>query len=204
MTQNPSWMKAHGPPWRRGAMRVAYDNPWIQVTEHEAVAPTGRDALYGVVGFKNLALAILPVHEDGSVTLVGQHRFPLADYSWEIPEGGGPVGQDPLGNAQRELREEAGLEAAWWEQILAMQLSNSVTDEQAIGYLATELSPAAGMAHADDTELLAIVRVPFRDALAAAVRGEMRDALTVAMLLRGYHMAQEGALPRALARAMLD
>jgi 8-oxo-dGTP pyrophosphatase MutT (NUDIX family) len=201
MSQKPGWLKAHGGPWVRGETRVVYENPWIRVTEHQATAPTGSPALYGLVGFKNLALAILPIHDDGSITLVGQARFPAQDYSWELPEGGGPLGVDPLESARRELREEAGLEAADWRPILEAQLSNSVTDERAIGYLATGLTPVD--AEPDETELIALARVPFREALDAALAGHMKDMLTVAMLLRGYHMAREGALPGALARAML-
>lgn len=201
MSQKPDWLKAHGGPWIRGETRVVYENPWIRVTEHQATAPTGSPALYGLVGFKNLALAILPIHDDGSITLVGQARFPAQDYSWELPEGGGPLGVDALESARRELREEAGLEAADWRPILEAQLSNSVTDERAIGYLATGLTPVD--AEPDETELIALARVPFREALDAALAGHMKDMLTVAMLLRGYHMAREGALPGALARAML-
>lgn len=203
MRQKPAWIDATGAPWRRGTERVVYDNPWIRVTEHRATAPTGQPAIYGVVGFKNLAIAILPLHEDGTVTLVGQHRFPLADYSWEIPEGGGALAEDPLENARRELREETGLEARDWREIMRLQLSNSVTDERAVGYLATGLRPTEATIEADATELLAVARVPFREALDVALAGGMPDALTVAMLLRGYHMAREGALPRDLARAML-
>jgi 8-oxo-dGTP pyrophosphatase MutT (NUDIX family) len=156
-----------------------------------------------VVAFKNFAIAVLPLHEDGTVTLVGQHRLPLADYSWEIPEGGGPIGHDPLESARRELAEETGLEAGDWREVLRLQLSNSVTDERAFGYVALDLRPAA-KAHAKDaTEELAIARVPFREALEAAMAGHMPDALTVAMLLRAYHMAHEGALPDALTRAVL-
>ena len=152
--------------------------------------------------FKNLALAILPVFDDGTIMLVGQARFPAQDYSWELPEGGGPLGVDPLESARRELREETGLEAAQWLPILEAQLSNSVTDERAIGYLATGLTEVE--ADPDETELLALARVPFREALDAAMAGHMKDMLTVAMLLRGYHMAREGSLPGALARAMLS
>ena len=203
MSQKPAWLRAHGKPWSRGEARTVYENPWIKVTEQAAVAPTGAPAVYGVVGFKNLALAILPIHADGSVILVGQHRFPLADYSWEIPEGGGPQGEEPLDGAKRELAEEAGLAAGKWREILRMQLSNSVTDELAIGYLATDLTPVQAVHHVDDTEDIARARVPFREALEAATRGDILDALTVAMLLRAYHMAREGHLPDALARAML-
>ena len=203
MPENPAWLRPHGRPWERRGERLVYDNPWISLSEADAVAPTGEPALYGVIHFKNYALAILPLHEDGTVTLVGQHRLPFGDYSWEIPEGGGPRDLTPLEGAKRELAEEAGLEAADWREILRLQLSNSVTDELAFGYLATGLSPVRQAVDADPTEQLALARVPFREALAAATDGKMPDALTVAMLLRAYHMAHEGALPDALARAVL-
>lgn len=203
MSQKPLWLKAHGKPWSQGEARTVYENPWIKVTEQTAVAPTGAPATYGVVGFKNLALAILPIYADGSVVLVGQHRLPFGDYSWEIPEGGGPKGEAPLDGAKRELAEEAGLAAGEWREILRLQLSNSVTDELAIGYLATGLTPVQGVHHVDDTEDIARTRVPFGEALEAATSGHILDALTVAMLLRAYHMAREGHLPDALARAML-
>lgn len=148
-------------------------------------------------------MAILPLFDDGTTILVGQHRFPAGDYSWEIPEGGGPLDRDPLESAQRELAEETGLQAAEWREILQAQLSNSVSDERAIGYLATGLSVAGGSHRADDTEDLERVRVPFREALNAAVAGDLKDLLTVAMLLKAYHMAREGHLAPALARAIL-
>ncbi|MES2723427.1 MAG: NUDIX hydrolase [Pseudomonadota bacterium] len=203
MSQKPDWLVAHGKPWRKGPPRPIYDNPWISLTEYDAVAPTGADALYGVVSFKNFAMAILPIHTDGTITLVGQNRLPCNDYSWEIPEGGGPLADDPLESAKRELLEETGLAAAHWQEILRMQLSNSVTDEHAFGYLATGLSQVHAEPEGDGTEDILRARVPFREALDAAVGGYMRDALTVAMLLRGYHMAREGALPRELSAAML-
>jgi 8-oxo-dGDP phosphatase len=203
MSDKPAWLRPHGSPWKRGPERLVFDNPWIKVTEHDATAPTGKPAHYGVVGFKNLAIAVLPIHADGTVTLVGQNRFALADYSWEIPEGGSPLSEDPLEGARRELAEETGLVAADWREVLRLQLSNSVTDERAIGYVATGLSASPGGHHPDDTEELALERVPFAEALDAALAGHLQDVLTVAMLLRAYHMAREGALPGALARLML-
>lgn len=203
MSQKPGWLKPHGLPWKRGAERLVYENPWIRVSHHEPTAPTGRPAQYGLVSFKNLAIAVLPLHDDGTVTLVGQHRFPFADYSWELPEGGSPHGEDPLDGARRELAEETGLQAADWRKILQVQLSNSVTDERAVGYLALGLTESDGGHQSDDTEEIVLARVPFREALDAALAGQMEDVLTVAMLLRVYHMAREGVLPDALTRVML-
>lgn len=203
MSQKPAWLQAHGRPWTRGEARLVYDNPWIQVTHHDCVAPTGRAAQYGVVGFKNIAIAVLPLHDDGTVTLVGQNRFALADYSWEIPEGGSPLDEDPLDGAKRELAEETGMTAADWRLVLKAQLSNSVTDERAMGYVALGLSEGAEGHEPDDTEEIVRIRVPFREALDAALAGHLQDALTVAMLLRAYHMAREGDLPGELAGAML-
>lgn len=199
----PRWLRSHGTPWVRGTPTPVFENPWIRVTQFAATAPTGAAADYGLVGFKNLAIAILPIFEDGTTVLVGQHRFPAGDYSWEIPEGGGPLDCDPLESARRELAEETGLKAAQWVEILQAQLSNSVTDERAIGYLATGLTPAEDGHHADDTEALAQARVPFREALEAAADGHLKDALTVAMLLKAFYMAHRGLLAPALSRAML-
>ena len=203
MGGKPAWLRSHGTPWVRGPATPVFDNPWIAVTQYAATAPTGNPATYGLVSFKNYAVAILPLFDDGTTLLVGQHRFPLGDYSWEIPEGGGPLDVDPLESARRELAEETGLQAAEWREILQVQLSNSVSDERAFGYLATGLSIADGGHHADDTEALEKVRVPFREALDAALAGDLKDVLTVAMLLKASHMAREGHLAPALARAIL-
>jgi 8-oxo-dGTP pyrophosphatase MutT (NUDIX family) len=202
MSDKPAWLTPHGEPWKAGVERVAFESGWITVTEQTAIAPTGKPSPYGLVRFKNLAVAVLPIHDDGTIVLVGQHRFPLGDYTWELPEGGAPLAEDPLDGAKRELAEETGLAAAEWREVMRVQLSNSVTDERMIGYLALGLSEA-GAREADETEAITLARVPFREALDAAMAGYLPDMLTVAMLLRGYHMAKEGSLPGALARAML-
>lgn len=196
-----AWLRPHGKPWGVSSSKVVYDNPWITLTEYQAIAPTGRPALYGKVGFKNQAIGIVPLHDDGTVTLVGQNRFSLANYSWELPEGGAPLSEDPLDGAKRELAEEVGLEAADWRLILRMELSNSVTDEIAYGFLAMGLTPTDTAP--DETEDLAVTRVPFREALEAATTGHMPDAITVALLLRTHHMAVKGELPAALAALIL-
>ncbi|PXA83527.1 DNA mismatch repair protein MutT [Caulobacter sp. D4A] len=202
MSDDPIWLKPHGKPWGVTSAKVVYGNPWIEVTEYQTVAPTGRPALYGKVSFKNQAIGIVPLHADGTVTLVGQARFPRGNYSWEIPEGGAPMHENPLDGAKRELAEEVGLVAADWRLILELELSNSISDEFAHGFLAMDLSPTETAP--DDTEDLAVARVPFQEALHAAVTGKMPDSLTVALLLRVHHMASVGELPAELAARVLQ
>ncbi len=196
------WLKPHGEGWRVvGEPAPLHDNPWFALDHYRAIAPTGRPAHYYLQTYKNLSVGMLPLHEDGTVTLVGQWRFPFSAYSWEIPEGGAPHHEPPLEGAMRELREEAGLEAAHWRQILTLQLSNSTSDELCLGYLATGMTPAA--VEPDETEALTIARVPFGELLKAVVTGRVQDAITVAMVLRVHHMAVEGELEDGLARAVL-
>ena len=188
-------------PWQDRGHRVVHDTAWMKITEHEAVAPTGREARYGVLRFKNVATGVLPVHADGTVTLVGQSRFARGNYSWEMPEGGAPFGEDPLVGAMRELAEEAGLKAGSWTLAVRVELSNSITDEVGLTWIAWDLTPVPP--DPDPTEVITVVRVPFRQLLAEIERGSVLDALTVATAYRAYHMAREGLLPGWLAHAML-
>ncbi|MGV3577509.1 NUDIX domain-containing protein [Brevundimonas sp.] len=189
------------PAWRSDGEETVFENPWMRITSHPASAPTGADATYVVMRPKNLAAGVLPIHADGTVTLVGQARFPLANYSWEMPEGGAPYHEDPLEGAKRELAEEAGLAAKSWREVLRMELSNSVTDERAICWLAWDLTEVEK--DPDPTEVIALVRVPFMTLIREIDRGAIRDALTVATALRAYHMARESLIPGWLAHAML-
>jgi 8-oxo-dGTP pyrophosphatase MutT (NUDIX family) len=150
---------------------------------------------------RRLAVGVLPIEPDGSVHLVGQWRFPLARYSWEMPEGGADPGEAPLECAKRELEEETGLRAGSFEIVLEMDMSNSLTDERAVIYLATDLT--AGVAQPEEVEVLRHRRAHFLDVLARVVDGRIRDSLTVAAVLRAHHMAVTGALPKPLADAML-
>lgn len=169
-------------PWTILSTQSIYTNPWIEVQHHEVIQPQGALGIYGTVHFKNLAIAVLPLEEDGTTWLVGQHRFPLREYSWEIPEGGAPFGESPLAAAMRELQEETGLLATSWEQILEMHLSNSVTDERAIAFIARGLIP--GPASPEGTEDLTVKKVPFDQVYQDVIHGRITDALTVATILR--------------------
>jgi 8-oxo-dGTP pyrophosphatase MutT (NUDIX family) len=169
-------------PWTRRSRAVAYQNPWIIVYHDEVLRPDGRPGIYGVVHFRNRATGVVALDEQDRVLLVGQYRYPLGAYSWELPEGGAPLNEDPLTAAQRELLEETGYTAARWELLVRAHLSNSVSDEEAFCYLATDLRP--GQACPDGTELLQVRWAPFAEALAMTLGGEITDSLSVLGLQR--------------------
>ncbi|HEX8071479.1 MAG TPA: NUDIX hydrolase [Pyrinomonadaceae bacterium] len=168
-------------PWRTLGSRLVYDNPWITLREDSVVHPDGAEGIYGVVHFKHVAVGVLPV-EDDHVYLVGQYRYALKRYSWELPEGGCRADEDPLSAARRELAEETGLRAAQWRRLGTAHLSNSVTDELAIWFLATDLTQGP---HAPEgTERLRVRRVPLAEALRMALGGEITDAITLLALMQ--------------------
>jgi 8-oxo-dGTP pyrophosphatase MutT (NUDIX family) len=186
-------------PWLVHADREIYRNPWIRITEHDVTHPTGAAGIYGVVHLQNLAVGCVPILDDGSVILVGQHRFPLDVYSWELPEGGGAF-DDPQGSAERELKEETGYSAASWLPLVEMDLSNAVTDERAVGFLAWDLTE--GVAEPDEAEELALRRVPFAEAFEMAMTGEIRDSFSQTMLMKTDILGRRGALPDKVAELL--
>lgn len=169
-------------PWKITSEQEIYDNPWINLTEYQVINPSGNPGIYGKVHFKNVAVGVLPLDEDLNTYLVGQFRFALGEYSWEMPEGGGPVGTDPLASAMRELLEETGLKAENWTELLRIHLSNSVSDELSIIYLARGL--AQFEAEPEDTEDLIVNKLPFEELYQMVCRGEITDSMTVAAVLK--------------------
>lgn len=167
-------------PWQVISSKQVYDNPWISVREDQVIRPDGEPGIYGVVHFKNIAVGILAI-EDDYIYLVGQYRYPLDLYSWEIPEGGCPEGEEPLRAAQRELREETGLEARHWRRLGEAYLSNSVADEYAVWFLATGLVP--GEQRPEGTEALNVRRLPLREALDMALSGQITDVLSLVAIM---------------------
>ena len=168
-------------PWRTISSREVYENPWIRVREDEVLRPDGEPGVYGVVHFKNVAVGVLAVEGD-ELYLVGQYRYTLERYSWEIPEGGCPEGEDPLDAARRELEEETGLRARRWEKLGEAHLSNSATDEYAVWYLATGLTQ--GEQRPEGTERIRVRRVRFAEALRMALAGEITDALSLLAVMQ--------------------
>jgi 8-oxo-dGTP pyrophosphatase MutT (NUDIX family) len=179
-------------PWTRRSRRVAYENPWVTVWHDEVDQPDGSPGIYGVVHFENSAVGVVVLDDEDRVLLVGQHRYTLGAYSWEIPEGGVPPGESPLDGAARELREETGVEATDWRELLRYHLSNSITDETGVVYAARALRH--GEPHPDPTEDLATRWLPFDEAMAMIADGRITDALTIMGL-------QRVALDRALDRS---
>ena len=179
-------METHDNPWQTQSQREVYDNPWITVHEDQVINPRGGTNIYGWVHFKNKAIGIVPVDDQLNTWLVGQYRYTLDEYSWEIPMGGGAGDQDPLESARRELKEETGLAAQRWEKIMRIHTSNSVTDEEGFIFLAQDLTP--GETEFDDTEDLQIRKLPLANALAMALNGEITDAISISGIFRVAHM----------------
>lgn len=169
-------------PWKTISSEKIYENPWISLTEHQVINPGGGSGIYGEVHFKNLAIGIIPLDEENNTWLVGQYRFPLKQYSWEIPEGGGLLNNDPLLSAQRELLEETGIKAEEWIEIQKIHLSNSVSDELGIIYLARQLS--FGESSPEESEDLIVRKLPFETAYQMVLNGEITDSLSVAAILK--------------------
>ncbi len=184
-------MKKRGP-WTTLSERPAYETPWISVAHHEVIDPGGKQGVYGVIHFKNIAVGVVPLDDELNTWIVGQYRYPLEAYSWEIPEGGGKRDVPAVESAKRELREEAGIEATRWTEILQMDLSNSASDEQAVIFVAQGLS--FHDPEPDHDEELEQRKLPFAELYEMVRRGEVRDSLTVAAVLKVQLMLLEGQL----------
>jgi len=179
-------------PWKVVSEKEVYTNPWISLIHHEVINPSGNPGIYGKVHYKNRAIGILPLDEELNTYLVGQFRFTLNAYSWEMPEGGGPLGTDPLEAAQRELLEETGLKAKQWTELNRFHLSNSVGDEYGYIYLARELEQFE--AEPEETEQLIVKKVPFSEVYRMVCNSEITDSMTVAAVLRVQLMILEGSI----------
>ena len=168
--------------WKRLGSRIVYENDWMEVREDHVVNPGGGENQYGHVHFKNRAVAIVPLDAECNTWLVGQERYTLDAWSWEVPMGGAPLAEEPLDAAKRELREETGLSARRWTEVMRLHPSNSITDEVGYVYLAEDLSE--GETAFEETEVLEVRRLPLSAAVQMARDGEITDAISVAALFR--------------------
>ena len=168
--------------WKKLSSRTVWENPWMRIHEDHVINPGGGENQYGWVHFLNRAIAILPLDDHGNTWLVGQERYTLGEYSWELPMGGAPLDEDPLAAAKRELKEETGLSAGRWSEFMRLHPSNSITDELGIVYLAKDLTE--GETEFEETEDLTIRKLPLIEAVALVHDGEITDAISVAAILR--------------------
>lgn len=169
-------------PWEIISGDKIYTNPWIELTEYQVINPSGGQGIYGQVSFKNKAIGIIPIDEEGFTWLVGQYRFTLKEYSWEIPMGGVPHDESSEEGALRELKEETGIAAHQLQFLCKIHTSNSVTDEVGTIYIATDLELQEP--EFDETEDLVIKKIPFTDALEMVMDGHITDSLSVAGILK--------------------
>ncbi len=179
-------------PWKIASEKEIYDNPWINLMEYQVINPSGNPGIYGKIHYKNIAIGVLPLDDDLNTYLVGQFRFALGQYSWEMPEGGGALTTDPLDSAKRELLEETGLKAQNWKELQRLHLSNSVSDELSIIYLARGLQQFE--AEPEDTEQLIVHKLPFEQVYQMVCNGEITDAMTVAAVLKVRLLIAENQL----------
>lgn len=179
-------------PWKTIEVKEVYENPWIKLTHRDVINPSGNPGIYGVVHFKNLAIGVIPLDDQMNTWLVGQYRYPLDKYTWEIPEGGGPIGTSPLSAAQRELMEETGIVARNWMEIGDVQVSNSVTNEVGKIFLARDLE--FGEAQPEETEQLHVKKIPFQEAVRMVMDNEIQDSLSVIAILKADYLIKEGKL----------
>ena len=169
-------------PWKTLSETTGYENKWLRVSHREVLNPGGGPGIYGVVEFKNVAVGVVPLDAAGNTWLVGQYRYTLGQYSWEIPEGGCPLGEDPLAAAKRELLEETGITARLWTPLLELHTSNSVTNEYGVAFMAEDLE--FGEAAPEETEQLHVRKLPFAEALDMVLRGDITDALSMVAILK--------------------
>lgn len=169
--------------WKKISDKTVYDNPWIKVEEHQVINPGGGNSIYGKVHFKNRAIGIIALDEELNTWLVGQWRYTLNEFSWEIPEGGGPLDQDILTSAQRELMEETGMLAKRWEMIMKFHTSNSVTDEVGYIFLAEDLEKGESKLEETEADLI-VKKLPYKEALQMVMDGTITDSMSVAGILK--------------------
>ena len=179
-------------PWQKIDEEIKYDNSWIKVTHSNVITPSGSEGIYGSVHFKNWAIGMIPLDKNLNTWIVGQYRYPIQQYSWEIPEGGGPIGVSAIETAKRELSEECGLKAKKWTQIQTFHLSNSVSDEYGEIFLAQDIDEFEN--HPDPEEELVVKKLPFEDVFQMVLKGEITDSITIMAIYKVKYLIENNLI----------
>lgn len=179
-------------PWKVLSTKPVHETPWIKITHHDVINPAGNSTVYTTVNFKNYAIAVIPLDENYNTWIVGQYRFPINEYSWEIIEGGGPIELSPQESAARELKEEAGITAKVWHEIYEFHASNSATDELAKVFVAKDLS--FGESCPEESEELQVKKIPFQELVSMVYENKVKDSLTIISVLITDKLIKEGKL----------
>lgn len=169
-------------PWTTLSGEVKYDNQWINVTEYQVINPGGGKGIYGKVHFKNIAIGVIPIDHENNTWLVGQFRYTLNEYSWEIPEGGAPFEENILEAAIRELKEETGITAKKLTLLTKLHTSNSVSDETGYIFLAEELEHGENALEESEADLK-VKKLSLQEAVDMVLRGEITDSMSMIGLL---------------------
>lgn len=183
-------------PWKVLKEETGYDCRYFSVRHDQVTLADGEPRSYHSVRMKYYGVCIVPVDHEGSVTLIGQYRYVLERFSWEIPGGGARVGDDPLDVARAELKEETGCTAEHWLKIVEGAVSPGISTEAVPAFVAWGLD--CGAPRPDETELLSRRRVPFTDAVGMALSGEISNLPGIAALLGIEVRRRRGDLPESL------
>jgi len=178
-------------PWRTKSSRVVYENAWIRVREDQVIRPDGGPGLYGVIEIRP-SVGVVALNDQDQIVLVGQWRYSVNRYSWEIPRGGSHPGeQNMLDVAKRELAEEAGVVADEWRVLGPVDVCNGVADDVQTLFLATGLSSTE--MSLDPEEDITVEWKPFEEAVRMAMDGRITEVCSVAAILRVARLKSNGA-----------
>ena len=187
-------------PWKVLQEEVRLSCPYFDVRQ-DLVSHAGRPArAYHSIRMKHRGVCVLPVDQQGLVTLVGQYRYVLGRYTWELPAGGAPIGADQLAIAQKELKEECGYRARYWLRVIGGDVSGGTLDGHSSGYIAWELEEGEPQPEAEES--LSLRKVPLSEAVELALQGEVTSLISISVLLAAQLRAVRGALPDHLSKLL--
>ena len=173
---------------RKRTGETVFEGRIFSVTRDEVSLPNGKSGVREIVHHRG-AVVVLPVDADGSVTLVRQYRYALGRLTLEAVAGKLEADEDPFVAAQRELKEETGMQANRWTDLGVICTSPGFTTERLYLYLAEELS--AGEQTPDEDEFLELVNMPMEDLGIMIAQDKIEDSKTIATYYKALLIMRE-------------